>query len=355
MRWNAPLPLLSTLLLLNPLVGCASGLTAEVSADTSVSAATDTAEQPDSATPSEDTTAEPAIEPLAPPAEGKGFQVTMEAVAPPYEEIWVCDVYAMPIETIAAVNRVEVQQTEGTHHLTLSTLGLSSAGKVPHGRYDCNDLYGDSTLMEEQIMFYGNQGSASDVMQLPEGVAATLPSTIDVIHEMHFVNASAKPVDVFSRLNAYTIELDEVVTGIWGGSVRDEYINIPANATHSEWTRCVMNTDVEVLFLASHTHQLGVQFDVRRFDGTEVGDIMYTNDDWHIPLITQYDPPMIVPKGQGFEWTCTWDNYTDSPINYGNASTDEMCNLAVVFTPFDMGAFCEVVQSSDGVLWKQGE
>jgi hypothetical protein len=38
-------------------------------------------------------------------------------------------------------------------------------------------------------------------------------------------------------------------------------------------------------------------------------------------------------------------------VNYGLTSTDEMCNLAIVHTPFNMSALCEVVETSDGVLW----
>ena len=71
-----------------------------------------------------------------------------------------------------------------------------------------------------------------------------------------------------------------MVEGIWGGNVRDENITIPANSTHTEWTRCVLNKDVDVIFLASHMHKLGKEFTIRLFDGTDSGDI-FTNDDWH--------------------------------------------------------------------------
>ena len=86
------------------------------------------------------------------------------------------------------------------------------------------------------------------------------------------------------------------------------------------------------------------------FDGEtgEVGEVFFSNDDWHTPMITQYDPPMVVPAGQGFEWTCEWNNTTDNEVVYGNESTDEMCNMAVVFRPVEgmisMSAACEVVE-----------
>jgi len=294
---------------------------------------------------------EEAFVPLAPPPEGEGFQLSMEYEAPPNSETWICDIYPLPTTDFSMVNWVELQQTPGTHHLTLSTLGLTPIGLEP-GRYDCNDLYGENSLMEDQIMFYGNQGDGDSTMLLPEGIAATLPPALDVIHEMHFVNVTDEPISVFSRLNAWTIPAEEYVEGIWGGSFRDEHIEIPPFATHTEWSRCVMTEDVEVLFVASHTHEKGVKFTVAPFDGETTGDIFYINEDWHVPMITQYEPPMIVPAGQGFEWSCTWDNPTGETVNYGLDSTDEMCNLALVYMPFSMTAECEVVETSDGVLWK---
>jgi hypothetical protein len=257
----------------------------------------------------------------------------------------------MPLKGGANIHSVEMEQTPGTHHLTLSTLGLLGPGSIEHGRYDCTDLYGDSSLMEDQIMFYGNQGDATHSMVLPDGIAATFPGTLDIIHEVHYVNATLEDVEVYSRINAYIMPAAEVVDGIWGGSVRDEFIEIPAESTHTEWTRCVMNRDVEILFLASHMHGRGERFTIAPYDGETVGEIFYENDDWHVPKIVQYEEPLVVPIGQGFEWTCTWKNDDDHVVNYGLDASDEMCNLAVVFTPFDTTALCEVVGSSDGVLW----
>lgn len=294
---------------------------------------------------------EPVV-PLEPPPEGEGFQIEMTAVAPAGEEVWICKVGPMPNTEVANVSWVEVQQNPGTHHLTLSTLGLTGGGKLPHGTYDCNDLYGDKSLMEDQIMFYGNQGVGEETMHLPDGVAATFPPGLDLIHELHYVNPTFEDVELYSRVNAHTIPSEKVVDGIWGGSVRDEHINIPAGADeYTEWSRCVMNRDVTILFLASHTHELGVSFKIRPFDGDKAGEVIYENNDWHVPQIVQYEEGIEVPKGQGFEWSCTWKNPHDRLVEYGLEATDEMCNLAVVFKPFDPAALCEVVETSDGVLW----
>jgi hypothetical protein len=134
--------------------------------------------------------------------------------------------------------------------------------------------------------------------------------------------------------------------------VRDETIHLPAGSEATEWSRCVMNEDVDVIFLASHTHELATNFTIRPFDGETTGEIIFSNDDWHDPMITQYDPPISVPAGTGFEWTCTYQNTKEQDVNYGLTAEDEMCNMAMVHTPQSMTAWCDIVETSDGVIWE---
>ncbi len=289
---------------------------------------------------------------LEPPSAGTGFQLTMlDITVDPGSEIWICDVYDLPTDEVANVNSVHYIQNPGMHHATLSTVALGG-GSLEYGRRDCAEVYGDLSLMEDQIMFFGNQGLGEDTMELPEGVAATFPAGLQILHELHYVNVTDEPVQLYSYVNAYTIPDVLVDEGIWGGSVRDEFINIPAQSDHMEWSRCVFNRDVEVLFLASHTHDIGELFTVAPFDGETVGEVFYENDDLHTPKIVQYDPPLVIPAGEGFEWACHWSNDAAEEIHYGPSAYDEMCNLAVVHTPFDLTAKCEVVETSDGVLWE---
>ena len=296
------------------------------------------------------TTIDDAVEYLSPPADGEGFQLAMDYTVEPYTEAWRCEVYRLNTEVVSNINSIKFQQNAGMHHMTISTTGFVG-GQIEPGSYDCNSLYEDQ--MDSLIMLFGAQGDAQDLLELPEGVVAAVPANIDIIHEVHYVNTTDQSIDLYSRVNAYIIPESQVTDGIWGGNVRDENINIPASAeAYSEWTRCIMNEDVEVIFLASHTHKLGIEFNIRLFDGTESGEVFYTNDDWHNPKIVKYDTPITVPAGTGFEYSCTWKNPNDFPITYGLTSEDEMCNLTYIHTPYSMSAKCEVVETSDGVLWE---
>jgi len=285
---------------------------------------------------------------LEAPAASEGFQMALDYTVQPGEEVWICNVFPIPTDGPAPVYSVEFEQSPGMHHMTISSTGLTPP-PVEYGLRDCQGLYDE--LMDSVVSVFGSQGTSHDVMNLPYGVAATLPSNIDIIHEMHFVNVTDQPVEIFSRVNAYTMDPADVQEGIWGGQVRDEFITLPPAQTTTEWSRCVFNRDVEVLFLASHTHGLGEEFTVAHFDGMTTSPVFYVNDDLHTPKIVQYEEPMVIPAGEGFEWTCTWNNVNEHEINYGVTSADEMCNLAIVHTPFDVTAQCEVIETSDGVLW----
>ena len=217
------------------------------------------------------------VVPLEAPPEGEGFQLEMLTTAPAGTEIWHCQVSSMPNTELANVSWVQYQQNPGLHHMTLSTPGLVPTDMEP-GIYDCDDVY-TGEFMENQIMFFGSQGEPEAELYLPDGVAAQFPANLTVVHEVHYVNTTPEPVEVYSRVNAWTIPESLVEDGIWGGSIRDENINLPPGEVTTEWSRCVFNQDVEVQFIASHQHQKGTRFTVRTFDGTEVGDVIFDNVD----------------------------------------------------------------------------
>lgn len=293
-------------------------------------------------------------EEFAPPAEEEGFQIAMNVEAPPGGEIWKCKLdYLPPTVGFFAANRVESKQSDFIHHMDIMALALTPLDLEP-GIYDCEGIYfAHKELMEDGIFLYASQ-VAEQAIQLPPGTAAMIPSKMKYMQEIHYVNTTNEPVDVYSKVNVYTIPPLEVTDRIWGAVVRDAHINVPPKAKHEEWTRCVMNEDVDVLFLSSHTHRLGKRVTAARFDGKTTGEVFYENDDWHAPRLDNYSPPMSLKKGEGLEFHCEFENDTDQTVNWGFGAADEMCQLGLVFTPSSTTAQCEVVETSDGVIDTSG-
>jgi hypothetical protein len=282
---------------------------------------------------------------LPAPAEGEGIQVAYSAVAAPGEEIWKCNVTDLPSAKYLEVNRVESVQNDGVHHMDLMAIALAAPNLEP-GEYDCAALYEQyPSLMDQGILIYASQ-QANQEINLPAGVTAELLPKLRVMHEIHFVNPTDEPITAYSKINAYAYD-GEVVQTIWGGAVRDTTIAIPANATnHVEWSRCVMNKDVDVLFLSSHTHALADKTEIRRFDGHTAGELLYTNTDWHAPPLKDLTAaPLHVAAGTGFEFACHYTNRAPAAVNWGFKASDEMCQIALVYTPGETTRQCEIVDS----------
>lgn len=284
---------------------------------------------------------------LAPPKPSEGFQMAMSVEVPPGKEVWHCSIYDLPYNPTAPVfhvNRVHSQQTGGTHHMTISTLAFSDVD-IDVGEYDCDDLYANNPeLMSEMIMVYGSQDTDAE-LQLPDGVVATMPHQIRMMHEVHYVNATPDPITSWSTVNAYTIPGDDVTGSIWGFAVNDRNLTIPAGADTVEWTQCEMTEDVDMLFLSTHTHALGTRATI-----SKGGEVVYENTDWHYPPLMTLDPPMHIPAGTIMELRCEFSNHRDVDVEWGFTADDEMCEMIFVFMNGSRDAACAPVESSDGVL-----
>ena len=295
-------------------------------------------------------TSEPGVDPddpLPPPAEDEGIQIAFEVDVQPGEEIWLCRVFDLPSKRFFPINHAVSIQNDGMHHMDLIATGLATS-KIQPGDYDCKDVYAQfPNLMDEGIIVYASQQSEQEIL-LPPGTVANLLPKMRLMHEIHFVNPTDEVIKAFSKINAYEYK-EDIEKQIWGGAVRDLEINVPANATsHVEWTRCTMNQDVDVLFLSTHTHALAKETVVRRFDGPSAvaGEVLYTNSDWHAPHLKDLTAePLHIPAGSGFEFECHYENHSGEPVHWGFAAADEMCQIALVYTPGEATRHCDIVES----------
>ena len=274
--------------------------------------------------------------------------MSMEVVAPPFTEIWKCEITQLENTRSMPINRAESRTTPGMHHQTVTVLtGLPGLEDIEHGIYDCRELYdAHPELMENAIQLYGSQ-DAEQSIDLGDATA-NLPPRLVVMHEVHYLNSVDEETLVQSYVNAYAIPPSEADKSIWGVTVRDTNLAIPARGTTVEWTRCEMSSDVELKIMASHTHELGVRVTAYRWDGSEVGERIYENDDWHTPKLEFYDAVPIA-AGTGFHFECEFDNPREEDVAWGFNAEDEMCQITLVFTPGLLSTDCEVVDSSDGL------
>ena len=81
-----------------------------------------------------------------------------------------------------------------------------------------------------------------------------------------------------------------------------------------------------VFQLTRHTHQWGTDFPVKYKGGPKDGELIFTSPDYE-NADYNFEEPALIRAGEGFEWTCNYQNTTDSVLRFGIKATDEMCIL----------------------------
>jgi hypothetical protein len=287
-------------------------------------------------------------DPLPAPPAAEGFQLAMDVDSPPGAETWKCQIAPLAVDELQNVHRVKHLQSKAVHHMDVMVI-LYSGLNLPPGTYDCAPLYAANPKLMEETILYASQNESGEIV-LPPGIAAKVPGGLTLMYELHHVNATSKPVHLFSRINAYTMPHGEVTGSIWGHAVRDRNLNIPPGADHTEWSRCTVDKDVDVLFLSTHTHELGVDASIFAFDGHATGEELFRNHDWQSPPLKAFTQPHKLRAGEGFEFRCHYLSNRDDWTRWGFEARDEMCNMALVFTPGDADVKCKVVETSDGMI-----
>ena len=61
--------------------------------------------------------------------------------------------------------------------------------------------------------------------------------------------------------------------------------------------------------------------------GPRDGELVYIAYDWEHPPILELNPTLTLEKGQGLRLQATYNNDTNSTINFGFLSSDEMMIL----------------------------
>ncbi len=87
-------------------------------------------------------------------------------------------------------------------------------------------------------------------------------------------------------------------------------------------------TDVKVFAMTGHTHHLGTDVRIEHAPAREgAGTPVYAYDrwDWEEPPMATFTPPLAMPAGAGFRFSCSWSNTTARSVGFGESAEDEMC------------------------------
>jgi hypothetical protein len=250
----------------------------------------------------------------------------------PGEERIVCIDKKLPTTTAIDMVKIVSDVTLGGHHLVFYKSGATAETPTP---FTCQ-TFRDITSGTVPLFIAQKQHTE---LNFPKGVAYAMPAGQMVRVELHFLNSTAAPLSVTGAVH---------ITDAVAGSITDHAnlmfygnmkINIPAQsmATVGPTFRKFAAAAPKIFGLTGHTHQRGTGVSIELASGaTGTGTNLYTNTDWAEPPLTIFDPPLLPTAGQGFRYTCTYNNPTNSPVTFGEGVNQEMCFLWAYYYP-DMG------------------
>jgi len=275
----------------------------------------------------------PAFEPLPVPTSGVQLHLGPWDVAPNFEREFF---YYEPLNNDQAlfVNRVDMAMRPGSHHLILYDLSddipeiLVPDPQVFRDIRDTNGNYIPSTLMiTSHLNFVTGTQWPLMTYHYPPGVALRIPAGTGFDINAHYVNRSSQIIQGEIYANLHTVDSSQVEHVAERLFMNNLDINLPPQTSTTLTKTFVVDERVQIFQLFSHAHEHMTDFRVFIDGGPRDGELVYIAYDWEHPPILELNPMLTLEKGQGLRLQATYNNDTNSTINFGFLSSDEMMIL----------------------------
>ena len=275
----------------------------------------------------------PAFEPLPVPTSGVQLHLGPWDVAPNFEREFF---YYEPLNNDQAlfVNRVDMAMRPGSHHLILYDLSddipeiLVPDPQVFRDIRDANGNYIPSTLMiTSHLNFVTGTQWPLMTYHYPPGVALRIPAGTGFDINVHYVNRSSQIIQGEIYANLHTVDSSQVEHVAERLFMNNLDINLPPQTSTTLTKTFVVDERVQIFQLFSHAHEHMTDFRVFIDGGPRDGELVYIAYDWEHPPILELNPTLTLEAGQGLRLQATYNNDTNSTINFGFLSSDEMMIL----------------------------
>ena len=258
-----------------------------------------------------------------------GVQFTVGPVAVERgKEITECTYFKLPSKRDLDVNKVQIKESGGTHHVHLyrpqdPNLDLAD------GHEACNFALDFSVWQ----LILASQ-SLELTWRLPPGVAFHFRGGEQLAAQTHFVDSGLLTTPtgegwaVFNLFRMPKRRLKFYAGAIFG---QDRDVVVPPGSS-SATTRCIFPRPVKLLALTGHYHYRGVDFTAGTWDGT-TGTQIYHQVGYDHPTFLRFAANDI-PTVTGLQWTCSYVNTGTETYTFGPfTDNNEHCNLFAFYYP----------------------
>jgi len=273
---------------------------------------------------------------LDPPT--RGYQLHMGPFEiPAYTEVYQCKILQTPNTESADIIGLQHLASNSVHHFNVWAI-LDGPGREMEG--SCSDLWAETNMALANPLYASQTPSFEG--WFPDGVAGRLPAEQWILMEYHAINPTEYDQITEGYVNAIVAEpgtIEHYANGLYGNNVD---LEIPSGQTATFTQQCVVDVPMNVIVMGSHFHETGTLFEVHRIDEEgRRGERVYTNDSWESPALEFWtEEPLVLSPGEGFEFSCHYENTTDHTIRYGSSASDEMCSMAAIYYPDEGFKLC---------------
>ncbi len=214
-----------------------------------------------------------------------------------------------------------------SHHMIVYRVNTTTERPVP---FDCIpfletlDPTVGSPLMVTQI--------PEETLRLPYGVAFKIDPDQMVRIELHYINSGDTEMTVQGDATFDVMPDAQFQNEAGFLFIGNPDITLPPmqqTTLGPTWFPIPQElSDVKIFALTGHEHRYGtnVQIDQMTTEGgtpTSIYDFPVWN--WDSPPVSQLNPPLAMPAGSGFSFTCSWNNTGATQVKFGESANDEMC------------------------------
>ena len=238
----------------------------------------------------------------------------------------VCQAIALDDSRPLDVTTVQFASPRGrvyvSHHFALFVDDDDALASLPAGTVDTPGCVGFGRNFGAII---GGVQSPRGAIRLPAGVGFTFQPHQVLLLNLHYINASSRPLTVDGAINLLRARPGSVVHHARGFQLGTTRIDVPAGTDGSAGSRWIAPFPMNVVFMSTHSHKHTTAVDVSLLRaGNDAGPLVHTVDYRHAATKT-FDTPLRLDAGDGFQWTCRYHNDTAAPLHFGITSEDEMC------------------------------
>lgn len=259
-----------------------------------------------------------------------GFKIEVpRTTIGPSDDIYPCWVFPLeltgPSHFVAGATMIA---GNGLHHGNVTTRPKTGEGVRP---CENSDPLGEATdVLQGGSVLFGSttQLVGQEWRHFPDGYAYKIKDGYEIVARMHYFNPSNETIETDVSYEWFTVDEATVTTQV--APVFWQIVNytIPAHSELTVSASCDIPKEMHLLEGMPHMHSRGIAFTASYKGGALAGE-RFIDSPGYSPdgAIQQFQPAIDMSQGEGFDFTCTWYNDTNRPVQDGASGNQEMCML----------------------------